>query len=238
VLLLKAFKHFDTNNSGDLSLDEFRKAIEKLGIMIPTLQDSKALFSLYDLDGSGLVTYREMSSSIFGFKVGAQSANPADVLMEKLRAKLQSRGARGIIGLGRQFRIMDDNHSLSLDKYEFSKGMSDFGTGLSNAEITTLFGKFDVNRNGLVEYDEFLRVIRGPMNESRKLLVNQAFKIMDKDGNGSLDYTDLVGVYSGQHHPDVMSGKKTENQILQEFLETFESHHSMLTGGENDQTVT
>ena len=30
------------------------------------------------------------------------------------------------------------------------------------------------------------------------------------DGNGYLDYNDLKGVYSGKKHPDVISGKKTE----------------------------
>jgi len=30
---------------------------------------------------------------------------------------------------------MDDNHSMSLDKYEFSKGMTDFGLGFSEGEI-------------------------------------------------------------------------------------------------------
>jgi len=34
--LLKSFKFFDINNSGDLSPDEFAKAIEKIGIQIPT----------------------------------------------------------------------------------------------------------------------------------------------------------------------------------------------------------
>lgn len=126
---------------------------------------------------------------------------------------------------------MDDNHSMSLDKYEFSKGMSDFGVGLTEGEITILFGKFDSNHNNLVEYDEFLRTLRGPMNESRKALVRKAFTIMDKDGNGYLDYNDLKGVYSGAFHPDVLSGKKTERQVLSEFLETFEVHHATMTGG-------
>lgn len=63
---------------------------------------------------------------------------------------------------------MDDNHSMSLDRFEFTKAMSDFALGFSEAEIQSLFGYFDANRNGLIEYDEFLRTIRGPMNPARK----------------------------------------------------------------------
>jgi len=131
-----------------------------------------ALFSCYDSDGSGSISYREFGSNLFGFDVGAQqSDNTAEELLEKLRGKLAKRGARGIIGLGRSFRIMDDNHSMSLDKYEFGKAMSDFAVGLTEGEIATLFGLFDANANGLVEYDEFLRAVRGPMNENRKVFV-------------------------------------------------------------------
>jgi len=36
-------------------------------------------------------------------------------LLKMFRAKLAQRGARGIIGLGRVFSVMDDNKSQSLD---------------------------------------------------------------------------------------------------------------------------
>ena len=68
----------------------------------------------------------------------------------------------------------------------------------------------DYDRSGLIEYDEFLRMIRGPMNAARKRIVMQAFAKMDKDGSGMLDMEDIRGVYSADKHPDVMAGKKTE----------------------------
>jgi Ca2+-binding EF-hand superfamily protein len=66
---------------------------------------------------------------------------------------------------------MDDNHSLSLDKYEFTKAMQDYMLGFSEGEIAALFRLFDYNRNGLVEYDEFLRTIRGPISPARKAVI-------------------------------------------------------------------
>jgi Ca2+-binding EF-hand superfamily protein len=35
---MKAFKYFDLNNNGTVEPEEFAKAIEKIGIMIPTRQ--------------------------------------------------------------------------------------------------------------------------------------------------------------------------------------------------------
>jgi hypothetical protein len=49
-----------------------------------------------------------------------------------------------------------------------------------------------------------------------------AFKKIDRDGSGILDLNDIKGVYSAKTHPDVKSGKKTEDEVLGEFIETFE----------------
>lgn len=35
---MKSFKYFDLNNNGTVEPEEFAKAIEKIGIMIPTKQ--------------------------------------------------------------------------------------------------------------------------------------------------------------------------------------------------------
>jgi len=188
------------------------------------------LFNLYDKDQSGGLDYREFASEIFQREVGGTPSRgkaTGEDLLQRLRDKLKTRGARGIIGLSKQFRIMDDNHSMSLDKFEFSKAMSDYMLGFSEGEVQTLFTHFDFDRSGLIEYDEFLRAIRGPMSAGRKAIAMRAFTKMDADGSGMIDINDIRGVYTADKHPDVMSGKKTEQQVLSEFLETFETAHSM-----------
>jgi len=65
------------------------------------------------------------------------------------------------------------------------------------------------------------------MNEFRMNLVEQAFTIIDKDGSGEIDINDIKDVYNGKMHPDVKAGKKTEDEVLMEFLETFETHHNV-----------
>lgn len=41
---MKAFKYFDLNNNGSVEPDEFAKAIEKIGIQIPTQKVSFQAF--------------------------------------------------------------------------------------------------------------------------------------------------------------------------------------------------
>lgn len=113
---------------------------------------------------------------------------------------------------------MDDNNSKTLEKEEFNKALKDYQLGFTDPECTALFAYFDVDESGTISIDEFLRAIRGPMNMARKKKVAEAFKKLDADGNGWIDINDVRGVYKANKHPDVLSGKKTEQQILQEFL--------------------
>jgi Ca2+-binding EF-hand superfamily protein len=159
-------------------------------------------------------------------------------LLIRLREKLATRGARGIIGLGRQFKIMDDNNSGSIDFLEFKKTMNDYKLGLTGEEIEILFKAFDINRDGKVLYDEFLRIIRGKLNDKRKYWVDKAFKMLDADGSGEITVADIKKKYNARMHPDVKAGKATEEEMLTEFLETFETHHNILIGGEPDGIVT
>lgn len=64
------------------------------------------LFSLYDTDGSGDLSYKEFSAALFNRPATSggdahRGARTAEDLAEVLRQKLVSRGARGFIGLQR-----------------------------------------------------------------------------------------------------------------------------------------
>lgn len=48
----------------------------------------------------------------------------------------------------------------------------------------------------------------------------------------------MVGVYNAKKHPAVLEGRKTEEQVLGEFLETFETHHNVMTDNPRDYRVT
>ena len=149
-------------------------------------------------------------------------------LLEVFAEKLASRGARGIIGLQRQFKIFDDDGSHDLDESEFKKAIRDFRIPIQEKDINRLFNVFDRDRSGRINYDEFLRGIRGEMNTFRRSLAEKAFRLIDKDKSGVLNIDDIKDIYNAKKHPDVIKGKKTEAQVLGEFLDTFEAHYALM----------
>jgi Ca2+-binding EF-hand superfamily protein len=159
-------------------------------------------------------------------------------LVKLFREKLAQRGARGIIGLGRVFSVMDDNKSGSLDIQEFWKGLSDFRLPISPDECRQLFTIFDFDDCGEVIYNEFLRAVAGEMSPIRREFCMKAFQKCDKDNSGELELSDIKGLYNAKMHPDVKSGKKTEDEVLLEFLDTFEVHHALKNPEDRDGKVT
>ena len=93
--------------------------------------------------------------------------------------------------------------------------------------MTKIFKVFDRDGNGEINYDEFLRTIVGRMNDRRRTVVTLAFKRFDSDSNGFINLEDLKGRYNASQHPDVKMGKKTEEDVLYEFLDTFEQHYAL-----------
>jgi len=108
---------------------------------------------------------------------------------------------------------------------------------MSPEECRKLFDMFDLNGDGEIQYDELMRAVAGEMTPIRKAFVQKAFRKIDRDQSGILDIKDIEGVYNAKMHPDVKAGKKTEEEVLSEFLDTFELHHSLKHPEDKDRKI-
>jgi Ca2+-binding EF-hand superfamily protein len=146
-----------------------------------------------------------------------------DTLIDCLRESLKEHGARGIIGIARKFKIADDNNNGQLDLSEFTKVINEHKLGWTKEQSKMVFDAFDNDKSGGISYDEFLYKLRGTLNERRKNLVLMAFDILDNDKSGVIELDDIRAKYDASKHPDVIAGKRSTDEILSEFLDTFDT---------------
>ena len=168
------------------------------------------------------------------FMGGQSEAVFVESVLGKMRTMLKRRGADGVQGLARNFRICDTNGSGQLDEEELAKCFRLCKVQLHPDEAQAIFRAFDTSGNGTLSFEEFLRAIRGRMSPPRKILVTKVFQALDAagDGNGTLTVDDIAPYFNTADHPAVKAGDKTEEQVLQEFLKGFEGR-----GGDHDGTV-
>eukprot|EP00752_Nemacystus_decipiens_P010992 g9769.t1 len=152
------------------------------------------------------------------------SAVPADLtsLLLGLKTSLKAHGATGIFGLARRFRISDDDRSGCISFHEFQVCMRDAHMGWTEDELKNVFEHFDADGSGSINYDEFLFAVSGELNERRSQVILEAFEAMDKDKSGAVNAADLKGAYDVSQHPGVVSKRLTEEEVMEDFISTFE----------------
>jgi len=153
-------------------------------------------------------------------------------LLENMKKEIKARGSDGFLGLQRRFRIMDDDGSKTLSLLEFKKALQELKLKLTEVDIRALFEYFDSDDSGAIDFEEFIQGLREPLSEGRLKLVNMAFHILDKDDSGEVTFQEITNVYDASKHPAVIARTKTAQQVLIEFLGTFE------VGGVKDGIVT
>jgi Ca2+-binding EF-hand superfamily protein len=148
-----------------------------------------------------------------------------DPVIDKVRDKIVERsGIGGFRGLQRVLRIMDDNGNKMLERAEFKSGLETYGVFLADDELTAVIHFFDTDGSGQVDVTEFFRGIRGEMNDQRKALVIRCYDLLDQNTDGHVTFSDIKAAYDVNKHPEVLSGAKTPQQVLVEFMKGWDKN--------------
>ena len=267
MVLLRAFKYFDLQNTGLCSKDIFTKTMLKIGITSLSDLEISELFEQFNPNKDGLLDYKEFVSKLYSNKsISSKKKNsekqmpsnipvskdiqknlskkeflnqtPVEKILNQIREILASKGIKEVCSIARYFRIVDENNTQTIDFKEFKKCCEQFKLNLTEDEVKTAFISFDRDNTGEIDYDEFLRTIRGDMNDFRKNLVYQVFNKLDLNGNGEISFDELQAKYSAKSHPEVLSGRKKEEEVLKEFMDTFQDTYNYLCGTETDNIIT
>ena len=54
---------------------------------------------------------------------------------------------------------------------------------------------YDVDGDGNITYEEFIRGLRDPLTERRRNMVDKAFALIDRNNSGSITIADIDAIY-------------------------------------------
>lgn len=147
----------------------------------------------------------------------------ANQMITDIKEVLKRRGSMQIRGLGRVFRILDDNRNRQIDKHELMWGLKDFDIHLSEEQAAVLLKHFDRDGSGTISFDEMLRALRGELNESRLGWIRKAYNKLDVTKDGKVTLDDIARIYDVSKHPDVIGGKMTAEQAYKQFMSLWDT---------------
>ncbi|MBP3800880.1 MAG: EF-hand domain-containing protein [Clostridia bacterium] len=256
ILLLKNFKYFDEDNTNKCDAATFFQVISKVGVLNLSEEQLNQLFDLYS-NGQRYLNYKDFIGEVFNNeslknKKGNQiekeqvqnieqneneneeEMDPIDELILKIRNRLSKRGLRNLIRMEGRFRELDENNEQELDLKSFGQICHEFDLGLNDDEIEELFVSFDKEERGMVNYDDFIRILRGELNDKRKELVQNVFKHLDIDNKGELTVEELLNLYNPRQSLECVEQRKSEEEAMSIFEESLRGNHKYLNGDEGD----
>ena len=253
LLLLKSFKYCDSNDTGKCDQDTFAQALSKVGFYGYTDTELDKLFTLYS-NGQQFLDYKNFIGILFdnpslisqeeesntqenkneendeNENEENEEQDLIEVIVYRLRHKLSQRGIANLIGIETGFRNIDTENEQELDYSTFRKACEEFNFELSEDECKELFLAFTKEETTKVNYDEFIRILRGELLEKRKELVENVFKDIDKENKGGLPLDELMNLYIPKGSYEFIYQNENEESAKKIFENTFKENHIYLNG--------
>ncbi len=148
------FAKYDKDESGKISLEEFKPLLEELGLKL-TVPKVLEYFQLCDSDGSGEIDYDEFKVALYvcnSEDLNPNGFNPGSILRPK-----------------DAFDMFDKDKSGQLDETEFGLLLEYLNIDTDETTFEKMFYKYDTDRSGYIEYPEFKKVWLRLANPKKEL---------------------------------------------------------------------
>ena len=212
-ILYQQFKFYDLDASGLCTLQNFIKANDRLGIVLPRLEDFEIIFNYFSEKETSLLNYRKFIKEIFNFKPANEvmppekhEEAPENDFINILTGKIIERGGTfALIELVKNLQIADFEGNKRLNIDNFLKTVQRCKIFLNTNEIQTLFNDYDIFENGIVKYQILINIILEQFWDDEKLsLSEQIYYLLTGNGRRSASLNVLKNYF---------------NQILMDSLE-------------------
>ncbi|GLE04448.1 hypothetical protein PINS_up013390 [Pythium insidiosum] len=138
------FRRFDVDNSGALDYNEFLRMLREAsgGVIAFTTEQARVFFQHFDPNGSGAVDYGELLWGFFNRRAFLKR-------WKQRKTRLSTQEVRQL------FYRYDRVGRGALSPRDFRLALDDMGFRVSDEEAQLLALRFDTNKDGFIDYNEF-----------------------------------------------------------------------------------
>ena len=119
----------------------------------------------------------------------------------------------------------DENNQLPINV--LSNAFNSIGINLPQNDLNNFFNLLDFSNSGKISLDDIINTIVDPIIDSRKYYIVNKFAKLDTEKKGEVLISLLKEKYNPKGHPDVISGKITEEEAFKQFCYTLDIYCGM-----------
>ena len=148
--------------------------------------------------------------------------------LNNLRNILISRGPKSIFAFQRMLTIYDRNNSGVISLDDFINIFQIYNLNIPDSEIKNIFNIYNQNQSGVINYPNLINDLIGQISEKRVSLLQKVFNNFNKNEQGEVSIKEIKQKFNPGGHPDVLSRKKTSNEVFGEFLDMLEIYREYI----------
>ena len=95
--------------------------------------------------------------------------------------------------INQYFKLFDKDNDGQISLEEFQDVL--INMNFEKNEINDLFNSLDINKNGFINYTEFVACFLEKDNYQKKETINEAFTFFDKNNKGIISKEDIIGIF-------------------------------------------
>ncbi|KAI9270372.1 calmodulin [Phascolomyces articulosus] len=133
-----SFQQFDKDNNGTIDAKELGGVMRSLNMSVSETE-VKSMIRELDADGSGSIDFEEFLSML------TRTKSNVDTQQELLET----------------FKVFDKNNDGTISANELREVMNNLGEKMSEAELEQMLLEADANKDGVINYEEFVKML-GP----------------------------------------------------------------------------
>ena len=149
-----------------------------------------------------------------------------DSLLHLFQDRININNGMGYYKLLYKLKDKQDKINKTISYEDLLMSIREAGIDINDMDVKDFFILLDLNQENKILTEELLRLLRGFLNERRKMVIIEKFARFDLDKRGSTQIGLIKSVYNANYHPEVLMGRKKENEVYEDFAFTLDTYIS------------